>query len=85
MSSPITAIASNASLEAASKIIDTKKHSIYPVKKKDAIVGIIGANDVVLAVNQNMKFHRNIQNVVLGAFLVYAVAILVVYGHILPI
>ena len=71
MSSPITSINPNTKLEKASKIIDTKHFKIYPVTDNDNLVGLVTENSVVQAINDNIRFHRNLQNIVIILFVVF--------------
>jgi CBS domain-containing protein len=81
MSSPITTISSNASLEKANKIIDTKHFKRYPVVKNEDLVGLVTENSIVQAINDNVKFHRNIQNAVLIIFVIFEFCIFVLYKY----
>jgi len=71
MSSPITSIHPNTKLEKASKIIDTKHFKIYPVVDNDSLVGLVTENRVVQSANDNIRFHRNVQNIVMILFVVF--------------
>lgn len=71
MSSPITSINSNTKLEKANKIIDTKHFKIYPVVDNDNLVGLVTENSVVQAINDNIRFHRNVQNIVIILFVIF--------------
>ena len=81
MSSPITAIHPNTKLEKASKIIDTKHFKSYPVVYNGDLVGLVAENSIVHAINDNVKFHRNIQNIVLMIFVLFEFFIFILYGH----
>ena len=81
MSSPITAIHPNTKLEKASKIIDTKHFKRYPVVYNGDLVGLVAENSIVHAINDNVKFHRNIQNIVLMIFVLFEFFIFILYGH----
>jgi len=71
MSSPITSINPNTKLEKAGKIIDTKHFKRYPVVENESLVGLVTENSVVQAINDNIRFHRNIQNSVLILFVIF--------------
>ncbi len=85
MSSPITALNSNTKLELASKIIDTKHYGSYPIVENDKLIGLIRENDVVHEINDNIRFHRNLQNLILVAFVLFVFFIFVIYQYIIPI
>lgn len=71
MSSPITSIHPNTKLEKANKIIDTKHFKIYPVADNDNLVGLVTENSVVQSINDNIRFHRNVQNIVIILFVAF--------------
>ncbi len=79
MSSPITSISPNTKLEKANKIIDTKHFKRYPVVENGNLIGLVTENSVVHAINDNIKFHRNIQNIVLILFVAFELFIFVLY------
>jgi len=81
MSSPPTTISHNSKLEKANKIIDTKHFRRYPVIKNGALVGVITENGIVHAINDNIGFHRNVQNAVLIIFVIFEIFIFVLYRH----
>ena len=83
MSSPITAIHPNTKLEKASKIIDTKHFKRYPVVCNENLVGVVTENGIVHAINDNVKFHRNIQNIVLMIFVLFEFFIFILYRHLI--
>ncbi len=71
MSSPLTVMEPSMKLDEALKIIDTKNFRMYPIVEDGALVGLITKNDVVHAISDNLKFHRNLQNVVLVIFVLF--------------
>ena len=81
MSSPVTTIHPNTRLEKASKIIDTKHFRRYPIVENEKLVGLVNVHDVVHATNDDIKFHRNIQNAVLVIFVLFEFFIFVFYGY----
>ncbi|MFH0868348.1 MAG: CBS domain-containing protein [Candidatus Woesearchaeota archaeon] len=83
MCSPITTISPDTKLEKANKIIDTKHFRRYPVVENEKLLGIITENSIVHALNDNIKFHRNIQNIVLMAFVTFELFIFILYGHLI--
>src|SRR3989338_5978579 len=85
MSSPITPIDLNTKLEKASKIIDTKHYRKYPVVENGNLIGLITENDVVHTINDDIKFHRNLQNWVLVIFVAFEFFVFVLYKYIAPI
>ena len=82
MSSPVTTLDQDIKLEKANKIIDTMHFRKYPVVKNDELVGILSDNEIVHAINDNIKFHRNLQNAVLIIFVLFEFFVFVVYERI---
>ncbi len=58
-------------IDEALKIIDTRKFRKYPVVENGSLVGLVTKKDVVNTISDNLKFHRNIQNVVLVLFVLF--------------
>ena len=84
MSSPVTSIMHNSKLENANKIIDTKGFRKYPVVDKEGnLVGLVNENDVVQAINDNIRFHRNLQNTVLILFVVFEFFVFILYRYLI--
>src|SRR3989344_1812716 len=83
MSSPLTLMAPNMKLDEALKIIDTKKFRKYPVVENGALVGLATKKDVVNAISDNLRFHRNIQNAVLILFILFELFVFVI-GRYIP-
>lgn len=83
MSSPVTTISHNSKLEKANKIIDTKHFRRYPVIENGDLVGLVTENDIVHAINDNIRFHRNIQNAVIVIFVVFELFIFVLYQYLI--
>ena len=77
MSSPVTFMDPNMKLDEALKIIDTKRYRKYPVVENGKLIGLVTKKDVVNAISDNLKFHRNIQNVVLVLFVFFELFIFV--------
>ena len=71
MSSPITSIHPDTKLEKALEIIDAKHFGKYPVIENESLVGVVTENEVVHSINDNIKFHRNLQNAVLIIFIIF--------------
>lgn len=71
MSSSLTVMASGMKLDEALKIIDTKRFRRYPVVDNNELVGIVTKTDVVNAISDNVRLHRNIQNLVLVLFVLF--------------
>jgi CBS domain-containing protein len=71
MSSPVATMSVKTTLEEANKIIDTKKYRKYPVVDDGKVVGLVTKNDVVLNISNNIRFHRNVQNMVLILFVLF--------------
>ena len=77
MSSPVTFMSPDLKLDEALKTIDTKKFRKYPVVENNQLVGLATKTDIVNAISDNMKFHRNIQNVVLVLFVIFELSVFV--------
>ena len=71
MNSPVTSMTPNMKLDEALKIIDTKRFRRYPVVENNELVGLVTKKDVVNAISDNLRFHRNIQNIVLVLFVLF--------------
>mgnify|MGYP001573711417 CR=1 FL=1 len=71
MASPVALMESDMKLDEALKIIDTKKFRRYPVAENGQLVGLATKRDIVNAISDNLKFHRNIQNTVLVLFVLF--------------
>lgn len=71
MSSPVISMTPDMKLDEALKIIDTKKFRKYPVVENGRLVGLVTKRDVVHAISDELRFHRNIQNVVLILFVLF--------------
>ena len=82
MSSPITSMNPNTKLEKANKIIDTKHFKRYPVVENENLIGLVTENDIVQEINDNIKFHRNVQNAVLILFVIFEFLVFVLNEHI---
>ena len=46
------------------------------------LVGIVTENSIVDTINNNIKFHRNLQNTILVIFVVFEFFVFILYGHI---
>lgn len=82
MSSPVTSIPTKMKLDEALKIIDTKRFRKYPVVENDKLVGLATKNDVVHSISDNLRFHRNIQNIVLIVFVLFEFFVFVLYRYV---
>ena len=82
MTSPIVSMAPGMKLDEALKMIDTKKFRKYPVVENNELVGLVTKRDVVNAISDNLRFHRNIQNLVLVLFVLFEFFVFVLYKHI---
>ncbi|MBI2658998.1 CBS domain-containing protein [Candidatus Woesearchaeota archaeon] len=83
MSSPLTLMTPNMKLDEALKIIDTKKFRKYPVAENGALIGLATKKDIVNAISDNLRFHRNIQNIVLILFVLFELFVFVI-GRYVP-
>lgn len=77
MSSPVTFMEPDMKLDEALKIIDTKRYRKYPVVENEKLIGLVTKKDVVNAISDNLKLHRNIQNVVLVLFVFFELFIFI--------
>ena len=82
MSSPVISMPTGMKLDEALKIIDTKRFRKYPVVENGKLIGLATKNDVVHAISDNLRFHRNIQNVVLIIFVSFEFFVFVLYRYI---
>ena len=81
MSSPITSLNHDTTLEKANKIIDTKHLMRYPVIEDGNLVGLVTEHRVVQAINDHIRFHRNIQNIVLIIFVLFEFLVFIFYKN----
>ena len=81
MTSPVTSMAPNMKLDEALKLIDTKRFRRYPVVENNKLVGLVTKRDVVNAISDNLRFHRNIQNVVLVLFVLFEFFVFVFFKY----
>lgn len=77
MTSPVITMAPNTKLDEALKIIDTKSFRIYPVVENGNLIGLVTKKDLVHAFSDNLRFHRNIQNMVLVVFVLFELFVFV--------
>ena len=82
MSSPITSLSHDTTIEKANKIIDTKHFRRYPVMEDGNLVGLVTEHSVVQAINDNIRFHRNIQNAVLIIFVIFEFLVFILNEHV---
>lgn len=78
MTSPVTCMTPNMKLDEALKMIDTKRYRRYPIAENEELIGLITKKDVVNAISENLRFHRNIQNIVLILFVLFEFFVFVV-------
>lgn len=71
MTTPITFMTPDMKLDEALKIIDTKKFRRYPVVENEELVGLATKKDIVNNISDNVRLHRNIQNIVLVLFVLF--------------
>ena len=81
MNSPVTSMTPNMKLDEALKIIDTKRFRRYPVVENNELVGLVTKTDVVNAISDNLRFHRNIQNIVLVLFVLFEFFVFVLFKY----
>ena len=71
MTSPVTSMSQNTSLDEALKIIDSKRYRRYPIVWNDELIGVVTKKDIVNTISDNIKFHRRIQDAVLVLFVLF--------------
>src|SRR3989338_5386850 len=81
MTSPVTSMTPDMKLDEALKVIDTKKFRHYHVIEKEELGGLVTKKDVVNVISDNLRFHRNIQNIVLILFVLFEFFVFVLYGY----
>ena len=81
MSSPVTHMGPSMKLDEALKIIDTKGFRKYPVVENEELLGVVTKKDIVNAISDNLKFHRNIQNIVLILFVLFEFFVFVLNSY----
>ena len=81
MASPVTSMTKDMKLDEALKTIDTKRFRSYPVVEGEKLVGIVTKTDVVNAISDNLRFHRNIQNIVLVIFVLFEFFVFVLFRY----
>ena len=82
MTSPVISMSPNMKLDEALKLIDTKRFRRYPVVENGELVGLATKKDIVNAISDNLRFHRNIQNVVLVLFVLFEFFVFVFFRYI---
>jgi len=82
MKSPVTSMAPSMKLDEALKVIDTKRFRRYPVVENEKLVGLVTKKDIVNAISDNLRLHRNIQNIVLVLFVLFEFFVFVVYRYV---
>ena len=86
MSYPVTTINQNEKLEKANKIVDSKQFRKYPVVDgQNFVVGLVRENEIVHALNDNISFHRNLQNAVLVVFVAFEFFVFIYYRYLVNI
>ena len=81
MNSPVTSMTPNMKLDEALKLIDTKRFRRYPVAENNELVGLATKKDIVNAISDNLRFHRNIQNIVLVLFVLFEFFVFVFFKY----
>ena len=66
-----------------SKIIDTKHFKSYPIVDNGALVGLATENGIVQELNDNIRFHRNIQNAVIILFMLFEFFVFILYKYLI--
>ena len=84
MTSPVTSVMPDMKLDEVLKLIDTKRFRRYPVVENGELVGLVTKKDIVNSISDNLRFHRNIQNVVLILFVLFEFFIFVLYRYVYP-
>ncbi len=81
MTSPVDSMPSSMKIDEALKHIDTKRFRRYPVVENGELVGLVTKKDVVNYISDNLRFHRNIQNVVLVLFVLFEFFVFVLFRY----
>jgi len=82
MSSSVTVVEQSSKLEKTNKIIDTKGFRRYPVVDKEGnLTGLVTENDIVHTINDQIRFHRNLQNMILIVFVAFEFFVFFFYRH----
>ncbi len=72
MTSPVISMTPDMKIDKALKIIDTQRFRLYPVVgPNDELMGLVTKKDVVNSMSDNIRFHRNVQNVILIIFVLF--------------
>ena len=82
MASPVISMTPSMKLDEALKIIDTKRFRRYPVVENEELVGLVTKRDIVNDISDNVRLHRNIQNIVLILFILFEFFVFVLYRYI---
>jgi len=82
MKSPVTSMTPSMKLDEALKVIDTKRFRRYPVVENEELVGLVTKKDIVNAISDNLRLHRNIQNTVLVLFVLFEFFVFVLYRYV---
>ena len=81
MSSPVISMNPSTKLDEALKLIDTKRFRKYPVVENGKLAGLVTKRDIVNAVSDNLRFHRNIQNFVVVLFILFEFFVFVFFNY----
>ncbi len=76
MSAPCIGIHPDTDIDETLKIMDSERLRKCPVVKEGKVLGIVSMKDIVDYENRNIRFHRNLQNTVLIAFIVFELGLL---------
>ena len=82
MTSPVTFMTPTMKLDEALKIVDTKKFRKYPVVENQELVGLVTKKDIINFISDNLRLHRNIQNVVLVLFVLFEFFVFVLSSYV---
>jgi CBS domain-containing protein len=82
MSYPVTTMNPKMKLDTALKVIDTKKYKRYPVVHNGKLIGLAVKHDIINKISDNVKFHRELQNMVLIIFVLFEIFIFLFYGKV---
>ncbi|MBI2657473.1 CBS domain-containing protein [Candidatus Woesearchaeota archaeon] len=81
MTSSVVSMSPSMKLDEALKTIDIKKFRRYPVVDNGELVGLATKRDIVNAISDNVRFHRNIQNAVLVIFVLFEFFVFVLFRY----
>jgi len=71
MNRPVIDMQPEMTVDQGMKLIDTERLRKFPVIEDDKVIGTITDKEIVYHTSQNVRFHRNLQNIVLITFVLF--------------